>query len=130
MKILINKICQTCKKNYQVWPYNKKSKYCSHPCYAKSLDLSGSKNPAWKGGRIKHGNGYWMISVGNKKHKLEHRLVMEKYLGRKLKKQEKIHHLNGIKTDNRLENLQLMSQSEHASLHTKFRKRNKKGIFI
>ena len=58
---------------------------------------------------------------------LEHRLIMEKHLGRFLEPREIVHHKNGTPSDDRLRNLQLMTQSEHARLHIALRKRDKKG---
>ncbi len=118
MKLLLNKKCRTCEKDYKVWPYQTESKYCSIRCCVKGRDIKGNKNPSWKGGRVDNGYGYMMIYIGNKKYVLEHRFIMEKHLGRKLKKNETIHHINGIKDDNRIENLHLLNnQSEHLSLH-------------
>ena len=69
----------------------------------------------WKGGKTKR-NGYVYILDKNKHEKTgmsrysgEHRLVIEKQLGRKLKSTEIVHHLNGIRHDNRIENLVLIN---------------------
>lgn len=53
----------------------------------------------------------------NKKHVTLHRYLMELHLGRKLERSEHIHHINGNKLDNRIENLVIISQSEHSRLH-------------
>jgi hypothetical protein len=53
----------------------------------------------------------------NKVVKLEHRLAMEKYLGRKLKSTEHIHHIDGNQRNNNIKNLILLSNSQHYKLH-------------
>lgn len=74
------------------------------------------KNPSWKGGRRKNKQGYIVLWKSANKVILEHRAVMAKSLGRELNSKEIIHHINGIRDDNRIENLLLITQPEHCKL--------------
>lgn len=69
----------------------------------------------WKGGRSYDGNGYVRVWVGIvdgiSQYEKEHRVVMEGVLGRKLLPEESVHHRNGVKDDNRPENLELWTAS-------------------
>lgn len=79
----------------------------------------GEKHWNWKGGKHKNYSGYVIIYAPNHPfcdcngYILEHRLVMEKILGRYLTKDEIVHHINGVKDDNRPENLMLCIQNKH-----------------
>lgn len=84
----------------------------------------GPDNPNWKGGRWSDKNGYVWVRCGGHPHAtthgsyvLKHRLVMEAHLGRYLDRDELVHHVNEIVSDNSLQNLRIMSRSEHSSYH-------------
>ena len=117
----VSKICETCKDSYQVHKGRKDSaKFCSYKCYWKGRvnKYVGSKGGAWKGGKTNNGGYIYIASKNHPNSTLdgyvaEHRLVMEKKIGRFLLKEEIIHHLNENKSDNRIENLVITNSSEH-----------------
>lgn len=123
-----------CKKCKSVFSREWNAVFCSRNCANKynsvsnSISKMGSKNPMY--GKIPHNfnNGisysksgsrnvkYVTIKIGSDRF-LEHRLVMESYLGRKLEDHEVVHHIDGNGMNNKIENLQLMTRSEHSRHH-------------
>lgn len=89
-------------------------------------------NSNWKGGIVKDDSGYILEKcVGHKRAKScgdyvrQHILVAEKMIGRPLKDDEVVHHINMKKDDNRPENLMVMKRSDHTRLHMLGRKKNR-----
>lgn len=78
----------------------------------------------WKGGRRINDQGYILIykpdhprATKNNGYVREHDLIMEEMLGRPLEQHEIVHHMNGNKQDNRIENLELTDRSKHQNIH-------------
>jgi hypothetical protein len=78
----------------------------------------GPDDPRFLGRKLCNGY-YWVWCEERSEYVAEHRLVMSRYLRRNLTPQEIVHHINRDKTDNRLENLELMSKAEHMEEHRK-----------
>lgn len=115
------KVCPNCGTKFI--PQRSKTKFCSAHCrnaFAHKRYLAT--------GHFWYENGYKII-VTIDGHKKEHIFVMENYIGRKLKPDEVVHHKNGCRTDNRLENLQLMTRGEHSRLHRLKEVQDNKPLF-
>lgn len=90
----------------------------------------GPRNPNWKGGRSVASNGYVLVKAPGhpladvRGYVYEHRLVAERKLGRALRPDEEVHHKNRIKTDNREENLEVVTHAEHGVEH----RRRERGL--
>jgi hypothetical protein len=100
---------------YKINPSSKKPYvFCSRSC--------NGKNKSWKGGVI-NCHGYMMIHspshpmANAKNYVYIHRMLMAEKIGRILTKKDIVHHINGNKLDNRIENLALLTESQHNGLH-------------
>ena len=119
--------CANCGKKFLVRSYRINiAQYCSLKCAAEIVSPRtaqarnanikrryGRNHPNWKGGTFDK-RGYKLISIKGKQV-YEHRYLMEKHLGRKLETTEHVHHRNGNKSDNRIENLEVVDIREHTS---------------
>lgn len=137
--------CKKCRKERWLTRYQIEKKMVTGICRSCSLKMihgdgfqRGNKNPMWSGGRLNR-RGYILVKMypedsfykemATKRHGyvLEHRLIMAKYKGRALYPYEIVHHINGNKSDNRIENLQIVSGLQNTAyyFYEKYNKENK-----
>ena len=108
-------------KQYDIPLYNQKT--------SAKLFCSKEKNPSWNGGKHLKNNGYIEIYSPNHPYSdkrgyvYEHRLVVEKHIGRYLLPEEIVHHKDLNKTNNDISNLQIVTNSEHRKIHALLKQR-------
>jgi hypothetical protein len=106
------------KKGHRPWNKGKKGRQSWHDTSGLKPFAKGNKLQ-WKGGRIKTAGGYWTIfkpghpNATSNGYILEHRFVMAEYLKRPLETWEDIHHKDGDKENNKIENLEIVFKKPH-----------------
>ena len=111
--------CEACGAEFKTFPCLIKKgegRFCSRACGNPSRGRKAERNGNWRGGRFERSDGYVEVRVGGV-YVLEHRAIMAAHVGRDLRTDEHVHHRNGVKSDNRLENLEILSIADHAREH-------------
>ena len=95
----------------------------TRPRGASTKNRRGEKSPSWKGGRVVLPQGYVAIwkpdhpQANKNGYVLEHRMVASDALGIRLTPKDEVHHINGVKDDNRPENLIVVPRGKHQKMH-------------
>jgi len=92
---------------------------------SRNIERRGIMADNWRGGKFKS-NGYWIVyspghpnaNIQGSGYVKQSRLVVEKHIGRILSRNEDVHHINKNRDDDRIENLTVLSKSEHRSIHS------------
>lgn len=109
-------VCPTCGESFETYLNQHGQavrKFCSHKCATDRNVIRGVGRKVNGRSVTMHVSGYLMVWAPGRGRIMEHRYVMEQALGRELRSDEHVHHMNNIKMDNRLENLALLSPSTH-----------------
>jgi len=131
----------TIRKRFKDWGFKSRSlkESCKLRCELKPQTNPGRKNmpknPNYGKANHAYKKGYWINVHGYKKisvdgeERIEHRYIWEQFHQKPIPPRHQIHHINGDKLDNRIENLQCMTNSEHQKLHNQPREETT-GRFI
>lgn len=102
--------CEVCQTTFTQKPKTT-GRFCSRFCY----DLQ--RQSMARGSRKFDRDGYILVSTKRGQWLREHRVIMERVIGRPLSRQEVVDHINGVRHDNRRENLRVRIWSKHAKEH-------------
>lgn len=112
------KACEHCSGSFT--PKTQKQRFCSRLCVgrwaAQSRDMTGPRNPKYNGG-FSEADGRTIVCTRDGGYVFWYRIVIEDVLGRPLREQEIVHHRNGDPTDDRLENLEVVTRAAHMEMH-------------
>lgn len=110
--------CEVCGKEYQRKYFYKGGRTCGLKCAAILRIREGKGRPFYPKARLVVQKGNYLREYAPKHPKADkdgrvaqHRLIMERHLGRQLEDWEKVHHRNGVKTDNRIDNLEIVTHA-------------------
>lgn len=106
--------CEVCGVNVK-FPPSRPRRFCGIAC--RNLAFTGAGNPRYRGGLFQRSDGRWVVICRDGSSYLYYRAVAAVTLGRELRADEVVHHINGDCSDDRPENLAVTTQSEHIFEH-------------
>jgi len=117
---MVEKTCSQCGGLFSVHKYRAETAmYCSRPCQHSSLVGRQSRRSA--GGRITNKHGYVLVRgseiTSGWSYRYEHRVIIEAAIGRRLSRDEVVHHIDMNKKNNHINNLFLTDRIKHRGLH-------------
>ncbi len=105
--------CPGCGHEFVRPPKHRRQRFCSHACGRKR----GAENNKFNGGLCRRADGRWVIWCRDGSLLYFYRGMLAAHIGRLLTSQEIVHHINGDPSDDRIENLEIVTRAEHMNMH-------------